>query len=130
MSLTSKLQILRRKHNKHWMSKDQQRLIARWLPKDEASLRRWLTPEQWRLFGEDLLQITRSHYRDQARFEQCVRELRLFAAAGPYPLQLLTRVHKPILDHFGMAKEKWEVFDAAGIWVDFEKGTIMLRETD
>lgn len=131
MSLTAKLQTLQRKSKlirKLWISKAQLKIITHALPKDHASLARCLTPEQMRAFGEDMLIVTRSHYRDQARFEACVRELRLFAQAGPYPLQLLNRVHQPILEHYGMLKEKWEVFDAAGIWVDMDRGTITARD--
>ena len=106
--------------------------IARVLPRDDRVLFEacFLTNDQIASFGQAILAATMSHARDRQRFTDCVRELRLFALSGPYGLQLLNKVHMPILQHFGMMHEKWVVFDAAGIWINPDNGRITARGSD
>ena len=105
---------------------DQVKLISRHMPKNLEDLRVkcLLTPPQIDAYGNRLLDITGRHERDQEKFEDCYREIKAFANGGEYAMQLLNKVCKRILEHFGMLDEKYDVLSAAGVYEDAETGRL------
>jgi len=135
MSLSAKLRTFRRtlaRKQKLVFTEAQCKLISRHMPKDFEALRSkcGFTDSQIKSYGNTLLTITASHERDQEKFEQCCREIKAFATGGLYAVQRLNRVYPSILSHFGMEGEKYDVFDAAGVYEDAETGMIRVRKDE
>jgi len=132
MSLSAKLRTFRRtlaRKQKMVFSEDQCKLISRYMPKDFEALRVKcdFLDSQIKSYGNALLTITASHERDQDKFEACYREIQAFAAGGLYAMERLNKVCPVILSHFGMEQEKYDVYDAAGVWEDPETGRLKVR---
>lgn len=132
MSLSAKLRTFRRTvaRKQHAVfSEDQCKRISRHMPKTFEALKSkcGFTDSQIKAYGNALLTIIASHERDQEKFEDCFKEIRAFATGGLYAIQRLNVVHKNILAHHGMQDEKYDVFDAAGVWEDPETGKLKPR---
>jgi len=111
-------------------SADQVELVARYMPTDADALRTkcGLIDTQIKAYGEQLLGITRAHERDQEKFEDCVAEINAFVRGGMAAMQILNKVYKRIIAHFGMDAEMYDVLKAAGVYVDADTGKLIRRK--
>jgi hypothetical protein len=134
MSLSTKMRTFRRtlaRKQKTVFTDDQCKLISRHMPRDFEALRTKceFTESQISSYGNHLLLIIATHDRDQEKFEECFREIQAFARGGRYGMHLLNAVYPRIISHFGMESDKYDVFDAAGVWEDAETGKLKARGT-
>jgi hypothetical protein len=121
-SLSSKLRELRKilKKNKSNPVFDNEQLIAvaRHMPRDDASLARYLSQQQVEAYGDDVLQVTQAHTRrDQAKFEDCILEMGAFVRGGIPGMARLDSVYPNIIRHFGVMSELEEVLEALKLYV-------------
>jgi hypothetical protein len=121
-SLSSKLRELRKilKKNKSNPVFDNEQLIAvaRHMPRDDASLARYLSQQQVEAYGDDVLQVTQAHTRrDQAKFEDCILEMGAFVRGGIPGMARLDSVYPNIMRHFGVMSEMEEVLEALKLYV-------------
>ena len=89
---------------------DQIRSMARFMPVD--SLSQYLSSEQMDAFGDGILELMRSHNRDQDKFEECILEINSFVRGGLPGMERLDKVYKRILVHYKVEMDMEEVFEA------------------
>jgi hypothetical protein len=121
-SLSSKLRALRKTLKKtkgNPCFEDEQLIaVARHMPRDSASLAKYLLPEQVMAYGDDVLSVTQAHTsRDQAKFEDCILEMGAFVRGGIPGMACLDPVYHRILQHFGVAIDMEEVLEALKLYV-------------
>lgn len=134
MSLSSKLREFRKelmqmqkgKPTKGKEFKDEQLVaIARYMPRDADSLGKILSSEQMDAFGNELLSLTCAHTsRDQAKFEDCLLEFGAFVRGGLPGMDVLNRVYPRILQHYGVADDMEEVFEALKLYVNLKQNKL------
>jgi hypothetical protein len=64
-----------------------------------------------------ILRITTAHERDQDKFNDCVGEMRAFVRGGRAAMEILCKVFRNIVMHYGMQNEMDLVLDACGLYV-------------
>jgi hypothetical protein len=137
-SLSSKLRDLRRSLNKKNRPKagslfdlDALKLIARYMPRTEDDLRKLIPDNVMSVCGEQILEVTKVHGRDQDMFEDCVKEIDAFLRGGLPGITVLDRVYKNILKQYEMVIDMEEVFDACKIYLHSEQNRLRRkRDTD
>ena len=67
--------------------------------------------------GKWILRITAAHERDQDKFTDCVGEMRAFVRGGRAAMEMLYKVFRNIVTHYGVHKEMDLVLDACGLYV-------------
>ncbi len=131
-SLSSKLRDFRKGLRKEGNAKvayddDQLRSIARHMPKDAASLGRFLSSTQMDAYGDDMLCIMQAHSRDQAKFEDCILEIGAFARGGLPGMECLNKVYLQILKHYGVKEDMEEVFEELKLYVNLKRNRVMCK---
>lgn len=121
-SLSSKLRELRKileKNKSNPVFENEQLIaVARHMPRDDASLARYLSQQQVEVYGDDVLQVTQAHTRrDQAKFEDCILEMGTFVRGGIPGMARLDSVYRNILKHFGVESDMEEVLEALKLYV-------------
>jgi hypothetical protein len=134
-SLSSKLRELRKilKKNKSNPVFDNEQLIAvaRHMPRDDASLARYLSQQQVEAYGDDVLQVTQAHTRrDQAKFEDCILEMGAFVRGGIPGMARLDSVYRNILKHFGVESDMEEVLEALKLYVHAGQNKIKRKDEE
>ncbi len=134
-SLSSKLRELRKilKKNKSnpVFEKEQLIAVARHMPRDDASLARYLSQQQVEAYGDDVLQVTQAHTRrDQAKFEECILEMGAFVRGGIPGMARLDSVYPNIMRHFGVMGEMEEVLEALKLYVHAGQNKIKRKDEE
>lgn len=132
MSLSSKLRDFRKGLRKGGNTKvaygdDQLRSIARHMPKDAASLGRFLSSAQMDTYGDDMLHIMQAHSRDQAKLEDCILEIGAFTRGGLPGMERLDKVYLQILKHYGVKGDMEEVFEELKLYVNPKRNRLMCK---
>jgi hypothetical protein len=125
MSLSSKLRdfrkTLKKKKNAVSFDDDQMRAISRHMPRDESSLKPFLSKEQMFSIGPNILEITQAHTsRDQDKFDECILEMSAFKRGGMPGMECLNKVYPQILRHFHIGDDVDEVLDALDLFVNYK----------
>ena len=134
MSLNSKLRTFKRaicrKHKPHLALDDNQtRLIIRHMPQNDDELRTKCAMDECQLkaSGNQLLEMTRIHDRDQDKFETCIQEMRAFADGGL--VGMLNRVWLRIVETYGVTAEKYDALPYAGVGVKADDGVLFRKRS-
>lgn len=100
----------------HLEEKDIQ-TIARYMPKTNDELSKLIAEDKCETHSTWILDTTRTHYRDQDQFNECVSEMMAFVRGGGYALQLLSKVYQNIIQHYGMEVDANSVLDACNLYL-------------
>ena len=135
MSLSCKLRTFKRgiyrKHKPHLaMDDNQTRLVTRYMPKSVEELRVKCMMDECQIsaYGNQLLDITRTHERDQEQFKECIKEIKAFADGGLAGISMLNRVWTRIVEYYGVSDEKYDVLSLAGVGVGTDDGMLFKRK--
>ncbi len=108
---------------------DEMKLISRHSPLTSADLSKLIPPSFVDAYGDRILEITASHGRDQALFEDCIMEIDAFTRGGLPGLDRLDKVYTNIIKHFKMEDEVEEIFEACGLFFDTDRNRLRRKRT-
>ena len=92
--------------------------LAIHMPRTDAEVRSVLADnDKHKAHSKWILRITAAHERDQDKFTDCVGEMRAFVRGGRAAMEMLYKVFRNIVTHYGVHKEMDLVLDACGLYV-------------
>ena len=108
------------------------RLMAQKMPQTPETLMAVLGCEaKMKAHSGWILPITKTHERDQDRFNDCAGEIAAFARGGGFAWQQLQRVFQSIIKTYDLELDKASVLDACGLYYQPFEGVIKRkREND
>ena len=122
VSLSSKLRDLRRTLRPKFKAlllfdDDHLKLLAHSMPSTKEELSRLIPACFVSAYGDQILDVTVGHGRDQSAYEECVCEIRAFVRGGTPGMAVLNRVYTQILKHYQMEDDEEEVFEACKVYL-------------